>query len=95
MPLARAVQCLESKEVNAADVYLYWLAVVAQYNDLISRDDTSVHSKYTSKIKETIRAILNYRFSQLIENAGALNVYLVAFALDPCKCTHSVILLYL
>ncbi|KAJ6596242.1 hypothetical protein DFH09DRAFT_895593, partial [Mycena vulgaris] len=35
MPFARAIQCLESKDTTPADVYLYWLAIVAQLNDLI------------------------------------------------------------
>ncbi|KAG9225740.1 hypothetical protein CCMSSC00406_0009337 [Pleurotus cornucopiae] len=79
MPFARAIQCLESKETTAADVYLYWLAVVAQLKDLMSRQT----SKLENSIIESIRKIVNHRFNQLINNARASNVYLVAFALDP------------
>lgn len=79
MPFARAIQCLESKETTAADVYLYWLAVVAQLKDLMSRQT----SKLSNTITESIRKIVNYRFNQLINNERASNVYLVAFALDP------------
>ena len=65
MPFARAIQCLEAKNTNPADVYTYWLAVVAHLHDLIKKD--SDKSKYTTKFKESIRQIANYRFSELIE----------------------------
>ncbi|KAJ7237403.1 hypothetical protein C8J57DRAFT_1568538 [Mycena rebaudengoi] len=86
MPLARAIQCLESKDTTPADVYLYWLAVVAQLNDLICRDNKpapSKKSKYEETLKDLIRQIANYRFSQLIEDERASNVYFTAFVLDP------------
>ncbi|KAJ7513225.1 ribonuclease H-like domain-containing protein [Mycena galericulata] len=84
MPFARAIQCLESKDTTPADVYLYWLAVVAQLHDLITKDDNAgIKSKYTTRVKELIRGIANYRFSQLIEDERASNVYLTAFVLDP------------
>ena len=66
MPFARAIQCLESKDTTPADVYLYWLAVVAQLNDLINKDDTAgAKSKYAKTVKELIRSIANFRFTQL------------------------------
>ena len=93
MPFARAIQCLEAKETTAADVYKYWLAVTAQIHDLISKDESGTRAVYgttqtTSEVaaittKELIRAITNFRFSQLIENQRASNIYLTAFALDP------------
>jgi hypothetical protein len=84
MPFARAIQCLEAKDTNPADVYTYWLAIVAHLQDLLTKDDgLKEKSKYAIALKEKIRAIANYRFSQLIENEQASNVYLVAFVLDP------------
>lgn len=83
MPFARAIQCLESKDTTPADVYLYWLSVVAQLHDLITTDDNSGKRKYTTTVKELIRSITNFRFSQLIENERSSNVYLTAFVLDP------------
>lgn len=84
MPFARAIQCLEAKDTNPADVYTYWLAIVAHLQDLMMKDDTlKEKSKYSIELKEKIRAIANYRFSQLIENERASNVYLTAFVLDP------------
>lgn len=81
MPFARAIQCLESKETTAADVYTYWLAVVAQLHDLIIKGG----SKYDLSVQEDIRRIVNSRFSQLIECKKASNIYLTAFALDPSQ----------
>ena len=81
MPFARAIQCLEAKDTNPADVYTYWLAVVAHLHDLIVKD--SDKSKYTTEFKERIRQIANYRFSELIESKHTSNIYLTAFILDP------------
>ncbi|KAJ7877235.1 hypothetical protein B0H14DRAFT_2269476, partial [Mycena olivaceomarginata] len=85
MPFARAIQCLESKDTTPADVYLYWLAVVAQLKDLLAKDDLAgeLKSRYTNTVKELIRSIANYRFSQLIEDEQSSNVYFTAFVLDP------------
>ena len=81
MPFARAIQCLEANDTNPADVYTYWLAVVAHLHDLIVKD--SDKSKYTTEFKERIRQIANYRFSELIESKHTSNIYLTAFILDP------------
>ncbi|KAJ7231083.1 hypothetical protein C8J57DRAFT_1581220 [Mycena rebaudengoi] len=40
-------------------------------------------TKYAETVKELIRSIANYRFSQLIEDKRASNVYFTAFVLDP------------
>jgi len=89
MPIARAIQCLGSKEINAADVYLYWLAVVVQLHDLFARDDKLAAPKYSLSLKEKIRAIVNYRFNQLIFNKHSQNIYLIAFSLDPCMFLYT------
>jgi len=75
MPFARAIQCLEAKDTNPGDVYTYWLAVIAHLHDLITKD--SDKSKYTTEFKERICQIVNYRFSELIENKHASNIYLL------------------
>lgn len=81
MPFARAIQCLEAKDTNPADVYTYWLAVVAHLHDFITKDSNK--SRYSTEFKERVCQIANYRFSELIENKHASNIYLVAFVLDP------------
>ncbi|KAJ6552195.1 hypothetical protein DFH09DRAFT_1085986 [Mycena vulgaris] len=73
--LVSAIQCLESKDTTPADVYLYWLAIVAQLNDLISKDDDAGNkSKYATTVKELIRSIANFQFLQLIEEEHASKV---------------------
>ena len=94
MPIACAIQCLELKEINAADVYLYWLAVVAQLHDLFTRDNKLASPKYSLALKEKIRAIVNCRFGQLIFNERAQNIYLIAFSLDACTSSSHNILTY-
>jgi len=81
MPFTQAIQCLEAKDTNPGDVYTYWLAVIAHLHDLITKD--SDKSKYTTEFKEHIHQIVNYWFSELIENKHASNIYLTAFVLDP------------
>ena len=84
MPCAHTIQCLEAKDTNPADVYTYWLAIVAHLQDLITKDDAlKEKSRYLVELKEKICAIANYQSSQLIENERASNVYLTVFVLDP------------
>lgn len=83
MPFARAIQCLEAKDTTPADVYTYWLAVVAQLVDLFEQDDKKSSPRYPNSLRESIRQIANARFTKLIENKQASNVYLAAFVLDP------------
>jgi len=84
MLFACAIQCLKAKDTNPADVYTYWLAIVAHLQDLMMKDDAfKEKSKYSIKLREKICAIANYWFLQLIENEQASNVYLTAFVLDP------------
>jgi len=79
MPFARAIQCLEAKETNPADIYTYWLAIVAQLHDLMVKDNKDKSkSKYTEASKETIRQIANRRFSELIEEERASNIYFIS-----------------
>lgn len=83
MPFARAIQCLEAKETTPADVYTYWLAVVAHLQDLMKKD--TERSKYNEELKDVVRQIANSRFSEMINNKRASNIYLTAFVLDPGK----------
>ncbi len=93
MPFARAIQCLEAKDTTPADVYTYWLAVVAQLNDIFQQDSKKSSPRYSSDLKSSIRRIANSRFSKLIESQQASNVYLAAFILDPGRCSNTPILL--
>ncbi|KAF8060837.1 ribonuclease H-like domain-containing protein [Lyophyllum atratum] len=76
MGIARAIQCLEASSTNAADVYLYWLAVVAQIKQALSTcclpDDVCAE----------IRGIMIRRWRQFFVT-GPTNVHLLAFYLNP------------
>ncbi|KAI9458443.1 hypothetical protein F5148DRAFT_971004, partial [Russula earlei] len=67
MPFACAIQCLEAKDTNPADMYTYWLAIVAHLQDLLTKDDSLKEKlKYAIELKEKICAIANSWFAQLI-----------------------------
>ncbi|KAF9442029.1 hypothetical protein P691DRAFT_849910 [Macrolepiota fuliginosa MF-IS2] len=74
MPFACAIQCLEAKDTTPADVYMYWLAVIAQLNDIFTQD---------AERPELVWRITNICFSQIIESETTSNVYILAFFLDP------------
>jgi hypothetical protein len=77
-PFAKSIQCLESTHSTPADVFLFWLAIMAQLDQLF-RD-----SKFQlpNDVKEQIRAITNRRYDGMINN-GPTDVYFAAFFLDP------------
>jgi hypothetical protein len=78
-PYAKAIQCLESSQTTCADVYLYWLAIVAQMEQLLEGTDTITLLKET---QTAIRAITNARFKQMINDAPN-DPYITAFFLHP------------
>ncbi|KAJ6550537.1 hypothetical protein B0H10DRAFT_2379916 [Mycena sp. CBHHK59/15] len=68
MPFARAIQCLESKDTIPADT---------------KDDNAGPKSKYETTVKELMRSIANFWFTQLIEDEQSSNVYFTVFVLDP------------
>jgi hypothetical protein len=78
-PFAKSIKCLESAHSTAADVYLFWLAIVAQLEQLFLKKQTGSLPNY---VKEQIRAITNRRFNGMINNAPT-DIYIAAFFLDP------------
>ncbi len=79
-PLARAIECLESQHTTPSDVFLFWLAVVAQLNDLFRNGRNGTRLQATCI--EDIRRV-NKRYSELIDGDRANSLYLVAFVLEP------------
>jgi hypothetical protein len=77
-PFAKAIACLESSQSNPADVYLFWLAILASLKRLFD-DDTAGFS--VSEAGQ-IRAIANARFRELLQE-GPDDCYISAFYLDP------------
>ena len=52
-PIAGAIECLEAAATNPADVYLYWLAIVARLKEVLET------SHLPDSICSEIRAIMN------------------------------------
>ncbi|KAG2158711.1 uncharacterized protein EDB93DRAFT_1076704, partial [Suillus bovinus] len=77
-PYTKAIQCLESAHTTCADVYLYWLAIVAQMEQLL-RGNTI---RLREETKLAIRTITNARFNQMINDAPN-DPYITAFFLHP------------
>ncbi|KAF8993376.1 hypothetical protein BDQ17DRAFT_1252989, partial [Cyathus striatus] len=61
-PLAHAIKCLEASQTNTGHVYVFWLAVVVQLQDIIVKDDTLKSPKYLQNVKCEICRIVNFRF---------------------------------
>lgn len=79
-PIAKAIKCLESSHSTPGDVYLFWLAITAHLEQLFT-DASSILSAQT---KESIRAIINKRFNQMINHAPT-DIYITTFFLDPSE----------
>jgi len=77
-PYAKAIQCLESSQTTCADVYLYWLAIVAQMEQLLQSNTIRLQEE----TKTAIRTITNARFNQMINDAPN-DPYITAFYLHP------------
>ncbi|KAI6143942.1 hypothetical protein BKA82DRAFT_4017174 [Pisolithus tinctorius] len=77
-PPAKATKCLESAFANAADVYIYWLAVQASFVEICKKNST----KLPNYVLEQVRQLCNYRFNQMINEAPS-NIFITAFYLTP------------
>ncbi|RPD52677.1 hypothetical protein L226DRAFT_474064 [Lentinus tigrinus ALCF2SS1-7] len=77
LPFARAIKCLESAHSTPSDVYVFWLAIMAtlERRFIQQRIHLPIHTI------ESIRAIANQRFNELIEE-GPDDKYIAAFFLD-------------
>ncbi|KAJ3919319.1 ribonuclease H-like domain-containing protein [Lentinula edodes] len=79
-PLARALWSLEAAQTNAADVYLFWLAIAAELKELFSLGEsvTGIDDALAGKV---IR-IFNARYKAFIDNTP-YDPYFTSFYLDP------------
>lgn len=75
---ARTAQCLEAAKANPADVYLFWLAMLASIKQ--SLDDPKL--AIPTAVKEQVRGVANYRWREFFED-GPSQVHLAAFYLNP------------
>jgi hypothetical protein len=80
-PLARACKCLESLKATAGDVYLFWLAVLATYEQLFMANNDVDGLQLPEDVIDQIRQIVNARWKELTTGPGK-SVYLSTFFLD-------------
>jgi hypothetical protein len=76
-PIIRSLWSLEAAHANAADVFIFWLAISATLNHLFSQgtDKTGI----TITLANGVTAVFNKRYKEFFSN----EVYFTAFALDP------------
>ncbi|KAG0694188.1 hypothetical protein DFH29DRAFT_880870 [Suillus ampliporus] len=72
------VKCLESVHTTCADIYLYWLAIVAQMEQLLRGNTIQLQEE----TKLAICTIMNAQFNKMINDAPN-DPYITAFVLHP------------
>ena len=78
-PIARSIKALEGRAANAADVYIFWLAIAASLRKLFSQDG-DIDKELACKVT----VIVNRRYKEFIDNSPT-DIYFTAFFLDPRK----------
>jgi hypothetical protein len=86
-PLARSIKCLESRHSTPADVYHFWLAVLARYSDLFKGNTTLLGSALPASVIDDIRSIVNGRYSEMFHGKSQ-QIYVTTFFLDFRKLSH-------
>ena len=78
-PIARSIKALEGRVTNAADVYIFWLAIAASLRNLFSQDQD-----IDNELAQKVTAIVNRRYKEFIDHSPT-DIYFTAFFLDPRK----------
>jgi hypothetical protein len=82
MPAIKALACLEANESTAADVFIFWHAMLQAIKDVV----TDPRHEFTREVQQQIFGILNSRHRQMFEDGNLSNqVYLAATYLDPSE----------
>ncbi|ETW75127.1 hypothetical protein HETIRDRAFT_164715 [Heterobasidion irregulare TC 32-1] len=79
-PIAKALKCLKAIDSTPANVYLYWLAVMASFLNLFKKNNEDI--ELPLDVVEDIQHIVNRRYQEMIKGPGKL-VYLAMFFLYP------------
>lgn len=77
-PFAKTIASLESSQANPADVYLFWLAILANLKRVLDSGDTGFSAGEAGQI----RAVANEPFRELLQE-GPTDCYISVFYLDP------------
>jgi hypothetical protein len=67
---------------NAADVFVFWLAITSTLKDLFSKSERI--TGITETLKRKVTAIINQRYKAFIDQSPS-DIYFTAFFLDPRK----------
>lgn len=77
-PLAKSIKCLESGHSTPADVFIFWVATLAEYEEFLS----GTSHRLNSPTVQDIRAILNKRYQEMIDSSPS-DIYIASFFLVP------------
>ncbi|KAF8887470.1 ribonuclease H-like domain-containing protein, partial [Gymnopilus junonius] len=81
-PLAHSLWSLESPETNAADVFIFWLAITSTLKDPFAKKSSKLG--ITETLKKKVTSIINQRYKAFIDESPT-DIYFTAFFLDPRK----------
>lgn len=82
MPAIKALACLEANESTAADVFVFWHAMLQAIKDVV----TDPWREFPHEVQQQIFGILNSRHRQMFEDGNLSNqVYLAATYLDSSE----------
>ncbi len=79
-PGARTIECLEAAQTTPADVYLFWVAMMAAMKDALGNQKLGLPASVCSEI----RGIINFRWRGFFLD-GPSQLHLTAFYLNPSK----------
>jgi hypothetical protein len=79
-PLARSLWSLEASQANAADIFIFWLAIASNLKDIFSKSSDTTGISQT--LARQVTAIINRRYKAMIDESPS-DIYFTAFFLDP------------
>jgi hypothetical protein len=77
-PFIRALWSLEAADANASDVYVFWLAIAANLNDLFKKGTRK--TGISLSLSNAVTEIYNKRYTEFFSHS---DIYFAAFMLDP------------
>lgn len=77
-PIAKSIKCLEASHSTVADIYMFWLAIMATLEDHITSDKLGL----PLHVLEQIRRLCNWRFDYMINKAPS-DIFITGFFLVP------------
>ena len=79
-PIAKSIKCLESAHTTVADVFIFYVAFMAEIDDLSKSNKLIL----LLSVMADIRHLCNKRFNQMINEAPS-DIFITGFFLVPSK----------